>query len=831
MDGWQRTDAIDNLLTAAAGAKGTEELRNGATEERRNGGFRLPNIRPCPDLREPLFQPTVTPVLLPPARELRTSTVDPPALLISPGLRPHEYSDSDSAPVPDSPAKQLPSQPLPVKMSSPLADSLAPAQTTPFSTWALYALAAIGFLTIFSSFFQSPTPRRPRVTLRGEGTVLSADQPPSGEAKEMLDVVSEPEGKQVATDYGKVAGNIFTKALVNGAEQGAPFVIPLRPPGAVMLKKSPIPDLLSSCLDSGVETYQRLDSAFSLEEKIAAAGRRIVTAGVTVTSTVATAAIKAGVAYQLTPGREAQAVTAGSDSLLNGIPASDARPVPAAPLTARTVERIRLVEGAVPGSFPLPTLVEVSTQTAESSFGPLASQATSNGSARPALTASLPLPRTGTVTGVIANCIDTSFRIAGSVATVSSETILGRETTDRLRGIDPAKDLYLTPLHPLDGTVAYLDVGGVRMATTIETLTAEKASKLGKMFGDDASRAKIPLVEGRFFLDRDGTYFRHILNYLRKTPTLTSLTTRSSLLSLRLEALHWGLPSLVRQIDSRLEALDAAGVSASWLEQEAWVDAVALTKTRLAALPWATVGSWGTRAAVAAAIVAFFMLNVTNESLSAPVAKEILLFVAKTCAPAMSSKLEKKLRNQLGIVAKLESPSILSSELTPFICILNAGCTGETGGVSFDDLHRAFSAFDGFERIEMLLGRVELHLPPYSFAVFKNAQTSSAALASLHQTLIPSTTNTKPLLLTHAAYIPPEAPLTGPAEIARAIPGLIVVPDFIDADEERHLLEEVARDGDAGRWVVLAKRRVVSGAGERADIPPIASDAAFRPHC
>jgi hypothetical protein len=67
--------------------------------------------------------------------------------------------------------------------------------------------------------------------------------------------------------------------------------------------------------------------------------------------------------------------------------------------------------------------------------------------------------------------------------------------------------------HKLDKDRILLDVGGCHFSTTIETLTTIPDSVLGRMFS-----GRFPIQfskDGRVFIDRDGTHFRHILNFLR----------------------------------------------------------------------------------------------------------------------------------------------------------------------------------------------------------------------------------------------------------------------------------------------------------------------------
>ncbi|KAM4845184.1 BTB/POZ domain-containing protein KCTD14 isoform 2-T2 [Thomomys bottae] len=62
-------------------------------------------------------------------------------------------------------------------------------------------------------------------------------------------------------------------------------------------------------------------------------------------------------------------------------------------------------------------------------------------------------------------------------------------------------------------TVVELNVGGQLYTTTVSTLRKFPGSKLAEMF---SSSAKVCLdAEGRFFIDRPGTYFSPILDYLR----------------------------------------------------------------------------------------------------------------------------------------------------------------------------------------------------------------------------------------------------------------------------------------------------------------------------
>ena len=60
-----------------------------------------------------------------------------------------------------------------------------------------------------------------------------------------------------------------------------------------------------------------------------------------------------------------------------------------------------------------------------------------------------------------------------------------------------------------------LDVGGTRYTTSRSTLTKYPESMLGVMFSGRHDIEAMKCSDGSFFIDRDGTHFRHILNYLR----------------------------------------------------------------------------------------------------------------------------------------------------------------------------------------------------------------------------------------------------------------------------------------------------------------------------
>ena len=58
-----------------------------------------------------------------------------------------------------------------------------------------------------------------------------------------------------------------------------------------------------------------------------------------------------------------------------------------------------------------------------------------------------------------------------------------------------------------------LNIGGQHFTTSIQTLTKDPDSMLAAMFS--GSFELKPCEDGAFFIDRDGSHFRYILNYLR----------------------------------------------------------------------------------------------------------------------------------------------------------------------------------------------------------------------------------------------------------------------------------------------------------------------------
>ncbi len=92
-----------------------------------------------------------------------------------------------------------------------------------------------------------------------------------------------------------------------------------------------------------------------------------------------------------------------------------------------------------------------------------------------------------------------------------------------------------------------LDVGGHLFKTSVQTLTKDPNSMLAAMFSGRFEMK--PSVDGSFFIDRDGTYFRFILNYLR-TGKLTLPEGATFLKELEEEAEFYQIQGIIDELSS-----------------------------------------------------------------------------------------------------------------------------------------------------------------------------------------------------------------------------------------------------------------------------------------
>jgi len=88
-----------------------------------------------------------------------------------------------------------------------------------------------------------------------------------------------------------------------------------------------------------------------------------------------------------------------------------------------------------------------------------------------------------------------------------------------------------------------LDVGGSKFTTSLTTLRRFPDTMIGAMF---SGRHALPLdEEGYHFVDRDGTHFRYILNFLRSPETFELDLAGSALKELKSECDYYGIVDLM----------------------------------------------------------------------------------------------------------------------------------------------------------------------------------------------------------------------------------------------------------------------------------------------
>ncbi|CAI5773498.1 BTB/POZ domain-containing protein KCTD14 [Podarcis raffonei] len=88
-----------------------------------------------------------------------------------------------------------------------------------------------------------------------------------------------------------------------------------------------------------------------------------------------------------------------------------------------------------------------------------------------------------------------------------------------------------------------LNVGGEIFTTTLSTLKKHPGSKLAEMFASGQTKPRTD-PEGRYFIDRPGTYFKYILEYLRSNQVPTNCVQE-----VYKEALFYDIEPLVKQLE------------------------------------------------------------------------------------------------------------------------------------------------------------------------------------------------------------------------------------------------------------------------------------------
>jgi len=109
-----------------------------------------------------------------------------------------------------------------------------------------------------------------------------------------------------------------------------------------------------------------------------------------------------------------------------------------------------------------------------------------------------------------------------------------------------------------NGPMIDLNVGGTRYTTSRSTLTKYPESMLGIMFSGRHDLEAMKCGDGSFFIDRDGTHFRHILNYLRDGQEVVRWFPKSfeALREIFCEARYYQLENLINALKPLVHKVD-----------------------------------------------------------------------------------------------------------------------------------------------------------------------------------------------------------------------------------------------------------------------------------
>ncbi|KAJ2298014.1 hypothetical protein IWW55_004608 [Coemansia sp. RSA 2706] len=157
-------------------------------------------------------------------------------------------------------------------------------------------------------------------------------------------------------------------------------------------------------------------------------------------------------------------------------------------------------------------------------------------------------------------------------------------------------------------------------------------------------------------------------------------------------------------------------------------------------------------------------------------------------------------------IENLDSPAqIFDPQPRKTICIVNLGF-GAVGGATVEQIEGIFSAFPGFERVVMKLGK------PYSFVRFRSGDEAKAAYDAVHEQPC-AALNGKVLFLeflTHMqfAYLADRTGEDAEAVLDQAR-GLYYLPDFISDEEQQQIMRSIRDEQCADeKWFRVQERFV-----------------------
>lgn len=123
----------------------------------------------------------------------------------------------------------------------------------------------------------------------------------------------------------------------------------------------------------------------------------------------------------------------------------------------------------------------------------------------------------------------------------------------------------------MDEEIVRLNVGGVVFQTTRNTLLFDAESRFSGMFSNDQTFDDVADV----FIDRDGTHFRYILNYLR-TGFITLPRDITAIQELLIEAEYYELKEIIEELTK--PCYQIKGILPYSYETGAFYDSLILSK-------------------------------------------------------------------------------------------------------------------------------------------------------------------------------------------------------------------------------------------------------------